>query len=374
MDVTNYSYLDLFAGAGGWSVGFEEAGFAHAAMYDFNKPACDTARKNFGDIVHHVDLSKHNEIQFPEVDIVCGSPPCQGFSNEGYKRVDDPRNSLVWSYLEIIHRIKPRVWVFENVPGFKRSYGGRYFQQLTDELRDSNYHWRDYLLDAADYGAPQHRLRFVLIAAKDFVPRRPEPSHSASTDMFTPNPYVTLWDAISDLPVPELGDRIGTFEYGIEPINAYQQWVRRGSHSLHNHTTQNHSARVLEKMRAVPMGGDMANIVANFAENKVHYCGGYRRAAKDRPSYTAYWTRGMTSIHPEQDRFLSPRECARIQTFPDRFVFTGNTIENYTQVCNAVPPLLARAVAMSLRDQLDRTHASELELELERSTDLVVAA
>ena len=101
------TYLDLFAGAGGWSIGFKEAGYQHAGMYDFNESACRTAAHNFGDLVHHVDLSRHDDLRFPEVDVVCGSPPCQGFSNEGYKQVDDPRNSLVWSYLEIIRRIRP---------------------------------------------------------------------------------------------------------------------------------------------------------------------------------------------------------------------------------------------------------------------------
>jgi len=352
--MSDLSYLDLFAGAGGWSVGFEEADYVHAAMYDFNASACKTATANFGNIVYQADLSKHREFEFPEVEVVCGSPPCQGFSNEGKKLVNDPRNNLVWSYLEIIRRVQPRVWVFENVPGFKRSYGGYYYKLLTEELRHWNYKWRDFLLDAADYGVPQNRLRFILIAARDFEPHMPTRTHAEKSDLFGGERYVSLWDAISDLPMPPLGDRVGRYEYDRKVQSEYQEWARRKSPSIYNHTTQNHSERVLEKIRAVPVGGDMASIVEAFEENRVHYCGGYRRAVKDRPSYTAYWTRGMTSIHPEQDRFLSPRECARIQSFPDRFVFHGTTIENYTQVCNAVPPLLAKAVAISVRDQIEK--------------------
>jgi len=154
------------------------------------------------------------------------------------------------------------------------------------------------------------------------------------------------------LPVPRLGDRVGRYSYDQPASVAYQSWARENSEEVLNHTAQNHSERVLEKIRAVPVGSDMTPIVRMFPENRVHYCGGYRRASKTRPSFTAYWTRGMTSIHPEQDRFLSPRECARIQSFPDRFVFRGSTIENYTQVCNAVPPLLSRAIALSLQEQL----------------------
>lgn len=288
------------------------------------------------------------------------APPCQGFSNEGKKLVDDPRNNLVWSYLEIIKRIKPRVWVFENVPGFKRSYGGLYYKQLTEELKNLNYHWRDFLLDAADYGVPQNRLRFILIASRDFDPLIPNATHveRAKSEILGLKPHVTLWDAISDLPTPPLGDRLGQYEYSEISSNEYQNWVRRGARLIHNHTTQNHSKRVLEKIRAVPMGGDMSSIVESFEENRVHYCGGYRRALKDRPSYTAYWTRGMTSIHPEQHRFLSPRECARIQSFPDRFIFQGTTIENYTQVCNAVPPLMAKAIAISIKEQIEKVRRS----------------
>ena len=351
--MTNLSYLDLFAGAGGWSVGFDGAGFRHAAMYDANESACRTAKENFGDVVHCVDLSKYQEIDFPEVDVVVGSPPCQGFSNEGYKRKHDPRNNLVWTFLEVVQRVRPRVWVFENVPGFKRSYGGYYYKLLTDELKRWDYRCNDFLLDAADYGVPQHRLRFVMIAARDFSPEMPPATHAARGDLFCCRPHITLWEAISDLPPPVLGDRGGRFEYQEKPLNDYQRIIRKGSKLILNHTAQKHSERVLEKIRAVPSGGDMSSIVKSFSENRVHYCGGYRRAIKDQPSYTAYWTRGMTSIHPTQHRFLSPRECARIQSFPDRFEFHGRTIENYTQVCNAVPPLLANAVAESVMRQIE---------------------
>ena len=349
----NFSFIDLFAGAGGWSLGFGEAGFSHASMYDFNRSACDTAVKNFGDIVECVDLGAHQDLNFPEVDIVVGSPPCQGFSNEGKKNPDDPRNSLVWAFLNIVERLKPRAWVFENVPGFQRSYGGRWFKSLASRLDESGYNWTHGILDAANYGAPQHRKRFVIIASRDFKPLLPTPSHAERGHMFGELPFVNLWDAISDLPVPTMGDRIGDFVYSVAPNCDYQRLMRSGSSRITNHTAQKHSARVLEKIASVPMGGNMASFIEAYEENATHYEGGYRRAAKDRPSYTAYWTRGMTSIHPEQDRFLTPRECARIQTFPDRHHFMGTTIENYTQICNAVPPLLAQAIGKQILTQLN---------------------
>lgn len=348
-----FSYIDLFAGAGGWSLGFEATGFLHSRMYDFNRSACDTAVANFGNIVECVDLGRHLDLSFPEVDIVVGSPPCQGFSNEGKKNADDPRNSLVWSFLDIIDRIKPRIWVFENVPGFQRSYGGRWFKAMAERLNNSPYLWSYGILNAADYGVPQHRKRFVILASRDFTPHLPTPTHIDGGRIFGESFHINLWDAISDLPVPTQGDRVGEFEYGLPPNCAYQKLMRSGSKKIFNHTAQKHSKRVLEKIMAVPMGGNMSSFIDAYEENLTHYEGGYRRATKDRPSWTAYWTRGMTSIHPEQHRFLTPRECARIQSFPDRHQFVGTTIENYTQICNAVPPLLSEAIARQILMQLN---------------------
>lgn len=346
------SYIDLFAGAGGWSCGFEAAGYSHVRMFDHNESACRTAEKNFGPIVECVDLSIHREIDFPDVDIIVGSPPCQGFSNEGKKDPNDPRNSLVWAYLDIIERQRPRVWVFENVPGFQRSYGGRWYKAMLERLSKSEYKWASGILNAADYGVPQNRKRFILVAALDFQPTLPPITHGKGENLFGESPYITLWDAISDLPIPKMGDRIGSFDYETSPTNSYQKLMRDGSSGIRNHTAQNHSERVLEKIRSVPAGGDMSSFMSDYDENSTHYMGGYRRAVKHRPSWTAYWTRGMTSIHPEQHRFLTPRECARIQSFPDKHQFHGKTIENYTQICNAVPPLLAEAVARQIKRQL----------------------
>jgi len=350
--VNNYSYIDLFAGAGGWSLGFTAAGFNHTRMYDFNRSACNTAIANFGNIVEYTDLSNHSSISFPSVDIVVGSPPCQGFSNEGKKNANDPRNSLVWSFLDIIEKIKPRVWVFENVPGFQRSYGGRWFRELSARIDKSDYHWNYRILDAANYGVPQHRKRFVIIASLDFHPIIPPITHLKEGGIFGESSFITLWDAISDLPTPIMGDRTGEFDYEATTSLTYQQLMRAGSKKINNHTAQKHSARVLEKIMSVPVGGNMSSFIESYVENSTHYEGGYRRARKDKPSWTAYWTRGMTSIHPEQHRFFTPRECARIQSFPDRHQFMGTTIENYTQICNAVPPLLAEAIGRQILTQL----------------------
>lgn len=352
------SFIDLFAGAGGWSSGFNLPQYKHLGMYDHNPSACKTAEFNFGPIVSCVDLFDHHKIEFPKTDLVIGSPPCQGFSNEGKKNPDDPRNSLVWAYFDIVERISPQVWVFENVPGFKRSYGGKWFNAVSDRINKMGYHWVSGILNAANYGVPQNRQRFVIIAAKDFRPNLPPITHTGKGGLFGEKPFVSLWDAISDLPIPRPGDRIGEYQYLRPPTNGFQNLIRIGSKVVSNHTAQKHSERVVEKIKSVPIGGNMEDFINNFPENSTSYEGGYRRATKDAPSWTAYWTRGMTSIHPEQDRFLTPRECARIQSFPDTHVFKGTTIENYTQICNAVPPLLANAIAQSVLTQIQKSKAS----------------
>lgn len=344
--VSRLDFLDFFGGAGGWSLGLSMAGLRHRGHFDHDASACNTARFNLGEPTHCVDLSRPDIPSLPRgIPVVVGSPPCQGFSNEGRKKEDDPRNSLVWRYLDIVEALKPAVWVFENVPGFKRLYGGRYYRALMDRASDLGYNVADGILNSANYGVPQRRQRFFLIAGRGFSPSLPEATHGDSSAQ---QDVTTLWEAISDLPAVAPGERCGVFDYPGDPRNSYQAWVREGSTRVENHTTQNHSKRVLEKIRAVPVGGDMRAFVERYKENRVAYCGGYRRAVKDAPSFTAYWTRGMTSIHPEQDRLLSPRECARIQSFPDRFVFQGTTIENYTQVCNAVPPLVAYAFGIEI--------------------------
>ncbi len=346
--MTRLDFLDFFGGAGGWSLGLSMAGLRHCGHFDHDASACGTARSNLGEPTHCVDLSRLDAAALPrDMPVVVGSPPCQGFSNEGRKKEDDPRNSLVWRYLDIIEAMTPAVWVFENVPGFKRSYGGRYYGEMMDRVSGLGYNVSDGILNSVDYGVPQRRQRFFLIAASGFQPSLPEATHSEAPGQL--RDAVTLWEAISDLPVVAPGERAGVFDYPGEARNPYQTLMRDGSARVENHTTQKHSDRVLEKIGAVPSGGDMRAFVGRYKENRVSYCGGYRRAVKGEPSFTAYWTRGMTSIHPEQDRLLSPRECARIQSFPDRFVFRGTTIENYTQVCNAVPPLMAYAFGREIR-------------------------
>lgn len=341
------TFIDLFSGAGGWTVGLEEAGLTHLASLDSDPEACRTAKEHSGGTIFCASvLEPPPALLDLRPTVLVGSPPCQGFSTQGRKKEHDPRNTLVWSYLDLVEHFNPEVWIFENVPGFASMYGGRFVEGVRDRLMSmKNYQFKELLLDASNFGVPQRRKRFFIVGTR-ISDRPPSPTIShGESDLFnsTTLPVVSLWDAISDLPHVKLGERVGIFEYTHPASSEYQKWARRNSLRVTNHTTQNHSERVLEKIRSVPQGKNMGVFVDQYEENSVNYMGGYRRAQPDEPSYTAYWTRGMTSIHPFENRFLSPRECARIQSFPDRVHFTETSISNYRLICNAVPPLIAKA-------------------------------
>ena len=342
-------YVDFFGGAGGWASGFTEAGWNALGFFELNEAACNTAAFNFDKQIAPTDLTSVKVNEIPDCKIFVGSPPCQGFSNEGKKDPSDIRNTLVMNYLEIIKIKKPEIFVFENVPGFARLYGGKFESHLRSFALENNYHLSSAVLDLSQFGIPQNRKRYIAIGCRSKAINLPSGEFVNTSDLFSSKKKITLWEAISDLPIVEHNERTGEFAYEQPATNDYQKKMRVKSDLVRNHTTQNHSERVLAKIRSISSGQGMNQLVNKFSENKVKYEGGYRRAVKDRPSYTAYWTRGMTSIHPVQDRFLSPRECARIQSFPDRHIFLGNTIENYTLICNAVPPIFAEHMANHLK-------------------------
>jgi DNA (cytosine-5)-methyltransferase 1 len=358
------SFVDLFAGSGGWTLGLEMAGMRHLASLDNDPVACATAAHNVSGPVFCASITEPPaEMLALTPDIVVGSPPCQGFSNQGKKMADDPRNSLVWSFLDMIDHYRPKAWVFENVPGFARLYKGRYLHDVLDRLTGSEYAIEYSILNAADYGVPQNRRRFFLTGTRlSTSPPMPSPTHGEIQNLLAQELMrpVSIWDAIGDLPDVGPGERVGNFPYTHKSFSDFQKWVREGAVEVRQHTTQNHSERVLEKIRKVGHGQNMGVFLDDYEENTTDYMGGYRRAQPDAPSYTAYWTRGMTSIHPFQDRFLSPRECARIQSFPDSFEFVGKSIENYRLICNAVPPLLSKSWGVALKQHL--VDAGELEM------------
>ncbi|MCH7229892.1 DNA cytosine methyltransferase [Glycomyces sp. L485] len=336
--------IDLFAGAGGLSLGFDLAGVGYESIFavENDQAAARTFKRNFGCEVNAGTIELVT--QYPEADVIVGGPPCQGFSPLGRDRDDVSRaqlNELWRHYLTAVREVRPKAFVIENVPEFQRS---AQFAKLL-ELMETDKVLRDYgfaygALHAADYGVPQSRRRGIFIAVRDVesVPWPPPITHGPDSPDGTP--YATVRDVIADLPPqPEADDVIWDGE-------------RQDLHIKRNPRPMS-----LERYKAIPEGGnrfDLArnrpDLLPNCWRNKpTGTTDVMGRLWWDRPSVTIrtefYKPEKGRYLHPEAHRPITHREAARLQSFPDEFVFEGTKIEVARQIGNAVPPLLGKAIA-----------------------------
>ena len=377
--------IDLFAGAGGLSCGLEQAGFKpvlanelveqYAHTYQINHPETKVV---VGD-VRQVDEKKLHELvkEYKEIDLIAGGPPCQGFSvNAPIRSLDDPRNHLFKEYLRIVNEIRPKAVIIENVPGIISLGKGTVVEQIYEILNGMGYKVDHKILFAGHYGVPQMRFRTVFIAVRD---RReaivfPEPEYYATAvanfggsktlcynltpmDELVLKPRTTVWDAIGDLPEIVGGAGDGVYEYPQSPETEFQRYVRKNSKKITSHFCARLSAINIERLKYIPQGGSWRDIPFELLPK------GLKRAR--RSDHTKRYGRLnpndlcstiMTKcdphwgsfFHPTQARVLSVREAARIQSFPDEYVFTGNMTQQYEQVGNAVPPLLGKAVGEAI--------------------------
>ncbi len=334
--------LDLFAGAGGLSLGFQlaDVGFEPVMAVEIDHAAAMTFKGNFGCEV--VDGPIQGVRRFPEADVVIGGPPCQGFSPLGRDRDDASRallNELWQEYLRAVKQVQPRAFVIENVPEFLRS---EQFQQLMRELgRDRKlrrYKFAYGVLNAADYGVPQRRRRGLFVAVLDHQPVwPPPPTHGPDSPDKTP--YRTVRDAIGDLPR--------------KPTERDLHWGRTPRPSS------------LERYKAIPAGGNRFDLQRNRPD-LTPACWANKPTGTTDVMGRLWWDRPALTIRteffkPEKGRFLHPvanrpithREAARLQTFPDWFEFEGSKIEIARQIGNAVPPILAQEIGRFVRSALD---------------------
>lgn len=350
--------LDLFAGAGGLGLGLTWAGFRIQAANEFEAVFAATYARNHpetavvpGDVL---DAAVRRKLCAAAhgVDVVAGGPPCQGFSTVGKKDENDPRNRLFYAFLDLAGELRPRAVLFENVGGFRRMYGGRAFQALCQGLADRGYAaLHCALLNALDFGVPQSRQRTFVIAFREEIPFHfPQPTHGKSTDLFAKRDYLTLADALSDLPLVKSGE--AGAHYGSAPQNAYQKAMRKGSgRKLTEHEGPWHGAKLMAVMARVPPGGTIADVPPELRP-RAYFANTYARLWWDRPSTTITRNFGAPSssrcIHPLVDRGLTTREGARLQGFPDGYRFAGSRIQKNLQIGNAVPPLLALALGREI--------------------------
>lgn len=352
--------IDLFCGAGGLSEGFRQAGFHVLAGQDFD----DVAGRTFaathpeatfiGGPIQHVtpeQLLDAAGIAKGELDVIVGGPPCQGYSVYNHRRgAQDPRAGLFREYLRIVRGIMPRWLVMENVTGITSIAGGAIVRQIFDEIEALGYRVDMRILKAEEYGVPQERRRVFFIATRTNAPIVfPEPTHGPGLQ-----PFVTVWDAISDLPMLRNGDTVPAREYASRATNGYQAILRGESEKLFNHAPGRLARVNEERMKHIPPGGSWRDIPRDLLPSgmlkakRSDHTKRYGRPRKTDLACTVltkcdiHWG---AYIHPVQDRAFTVREAARLQSFPDSFDFQGNRTEQYLQVGNAVPPLLAKAVA-----------------------------
>ena len=346
--------IDLFAGVGGLSLGFEMAGFEVALANEYDPSIAEAYKKNRPGtkmIVEDITKLPVEETFGPyegKVTVVIGGPPCQGFSQKGMRKsINDPRNFLFRYYFEVVENVKPEYFVIENVPNLLTTENGYFKDEIVELFSGIGYAVSCGVLCAADFGVPQDRHRTCIMGklGADEPIELPKPNGT----------HTTIWDAISDLSYLESGEGAEEQGYRYEPQSDYQKLLRDGSSELCNHIATRHSKVTLErlKMIAPECGKEM---LPEEHHTKSIYSGTWCRMKKDgiaKTITTRYDTPSSGEFtHPYLDRAITTREAARIQSFPDTFHFYGSKSSQMKQVGNAVPPLLGKAIAERILDDM----------------------
>jgi len=337
--------IDLFSGAGGMSLGASEAGVEVKYAIEKDQYAAKTYQCNHkGTVVINDDICNIHDLSIGKGNpvIVFGGPPCQGFSISN-RRTNNRENRQNWLYkefLRIVRNIKPDWVVFENVTGLLEMEKGCFFRSIISDFNDSGYECSHMTLLATDFGVPQKRSRLFIIGSrkgKKINVERPEAF-----------PHVTVKEAISDLPVLENGAREDILPYAYPAKSEYAESMRKSLKVCSGHLVSKNAGYVIERYKYIRPGENWEAIPAELMQNYIDrtrcHTGIYYRLQKDMPSIVIGNYRKNMLIHPEQDRGLSVREAARIQSFPDWYQFMGSIGFQQQQVGNAVPPLLAKAV------------------------------
>jgi DNA (cytosine-5)-methyltransferase 1 len=306
--------VSLFSGAGGMDLGFINHGFKIVWANDFDKAACETYRKNIGDHIVHKDITQIHIDEIPDCDIVIGGSPCQGFSNANRTThfLDNPKNFLVREFVRVVEGKEPKIFILENVPQILSAGDGQFLQEIKDKLSD--YHIEAKILNAAEYNVPQSRRRAIII-----------------------------------------GSLIGKIDHPI-PISEIHKTVGDVFRNLHSDIPNQDEftvskEKVVERMKHVPMGGNH-KFIPDHLKTKSKHSTMYKRLDYKQPSVTLVHPIKTLLTHPELNRILSVRECARIQTFPDDHVFYGNLSAKYQQLVNAVPVGLSEAIAKRIKEYI----------------------
>lgn len=357
-----FTCVDLFSGAGGLSRGFYDAGYDVVLGVDFDEAALKTFKENHGTAeAMKLDLFDHDNIDVIinylkdrdiKLDVLVGGPPCQGFSIAGPRDMNDKRNSLYLAMVKLADRLKPQAVVLENVPGMLQTNGGIGAKRIIQDFKEIGYNMTPKLLYAPDYGIPQIRKRvfFVGLRDSDSIFEFPE----ATVDK---EHYVTCEQAIGDLPSLQTED--GEIIYGDEiqnyvsnPQSDYQKKMRKNSDKVYNHIGSIPIDKTKKMISLVPEGKNYKALPEEY-QGIYKYHEALTRYHSQKPSNTIN-TGHRSHFHYKWNRIPTVRESARLQSFPDDFIFYGNKSQQYRQVGNAVPPMLGQVVAKQLKQYLKR--------------------
>ena len=345
--------IDLFSGCGGFSYGFQQAGYHVLLGVDNTKIALDTFKVN-----HHnsktllLDLHEDKAIDDiveatgnKKVDVIIGGPPCQGFSLTGSRNESDERNTLFNAVFRLANKLKPKAIIIENVQGLLTLYKGKAKKEIIELCEEMGYNCSPKLLYAPDYGVPQIRKRvfFVAIRKELGVFQFPEPIH-------TPETYVGCKDAIGDLPNVTPVRQSDKVKYNKPAFSDYQVSMRNGSNAILNHEATKHTEHVINVIAQVPEGGNHKDLPPGVGDSR-KFNEAWTRYHSEKPSRTID-TGHRNHFHYKWNRVPTVRENARLQSFPDSFVFLGTKTQQYRQVGNAVPPLLGKVLGEQLLNYL----------------------
>lgn len=369
--------IDLFAGCGGLSTGFEMAGYEVVLALEKDEWASETYRFNHKKTkVITADITCITDIEslvkpFGEIEGVIGGPPCQGFSLSGNRDKKDPRNSLFMDFVRFVSFIKPKFFVMENVPGIlsmRTSSDESVVKLISNEYKKAGYNSSYKILNAAEFGVPQSRHRVIFIGIREDI-------EFDESNLF-PKPFlfgkkqISIYDAIMDLPQIESGQGSEQMEYISEPFTKYQKRIRKGSKFVFNHIAMKHTQRLIERFKVIKQGESLANVPfehmqrqrgnATCISGKI-FSQNNMRPFGNKPSPTIAASFQGNFIHPYLNRNYTAREAARLQSFPDKYVFKGKrttmswekNLSQYQQIGNAVPPLLAKAIAIKIKNYLN---------------------
>ncbi|WP_394526932.1 DNA cytosine methyltransferase [Lacrimispora sp. JR3] len=338
--------VDLFAGVGGLSYGFMLAGAEILVANEKDESIAQAYKKNHPNTemitadITKLDIPKIFNKYLGKIDIVIGGPPCQGFSQKGSRKtINDPRNFLFKYYYEVVKYLKPKYFLMENVPNLLTTEKGLFRKEIEKLFGDIGYSLDCDVLNAAFFGVPQVRRRAMILGKQgNQILRLPKAR----------NAMVTIDEAISDLQYLESGEGEEISPYITVPNSAYQKDMRKGATELHNHVATRHSKEAIEKLKLIPVGMGKEVLPEELLTKSI-YSGTWSRMIADEQSVTITTRFDTPSsgrfTHPTLNRCITVREAARIQSFPDRFIFYGNKSSQMKQVGNAVPPLLGKAVA-----------------------------